>query len=72
MQHAQSRARSLRWILRGGLAGLAAVAALAVSAGPACAGGVMVGAGPAAGVVRQLGGGEPGRGHGGRRDLHGG
>jgi hypothetical protein len=39
MQHAQSRARSLRWILRGGLAGLAAVAALAVQpALPALAG----------------------------------
>ena len=35
------------------------------------AGRYLVVAGLAARVVRQLGGGQPGRGHGGRRDLHG-
>ena len=71
MQHAQSRTRSRRWIGRGALAALAGLAVFGVSpALPALAALVVV-AGRSAGVVRQLGGGQPGRGHGGRRDLYG-
>ena len=52
----------------GAAGGPGRVRALARTARP---GGHLVGTSPAAGTVRQLTGGEPGRGHGGRRDVPG-